>query len=150
MSNQKNSCFYFGLLVLVSTVAVNGHLNLFLNQHEVMRLLGKWWSLPSPVNFREQIFPQSNPCAPSLPVNTENRIYFWFHFVRGTIMRLVLWKYADFYFRFSSTFDKSHIVLPCPPCLHNLKKQTKRQRHVNDSGARNNREPLIVWKCLCF
>lgn len=41
MSKIKSSCFCFGLLLLVSTVAVNGHLNLFLNQHEVMRLLGK-------------------------------------------------------------------------------------------------------------
>lgn len=38
---MKNLCFCFGLLMIVSTVAVNGHLNLFLNQHEVMRLLGK-------------------------------------------------------------------------------------------------------------
>lgn len=32
--------------MLVSTVAVNGHLNLFLNQHEVMRLLGKCLDSP--------------------------------------------------------------------------------------------------------
>lgn len=42
MTKLKDICVCFGAIFVLSTVAVNGHLNLFLNQHEVMRLLGKF------------------------------------------------------------------------------------------------------------
>lgn len=41
MSKITTICICFGLFAMFSAVAVNGHMNLFLNQHEVMRLLGK-------------------------------------------------------------------------------------------------------------
>lgn len=42
MSKLKGVGFCLGAILILSTVAVNGHLNLFLNQHEVMRLLGEF------------------------------------------------------------------------------------------------------------
>lgn len=40
MSKMTNLYFYFGLIFIFSTV--DAHLNLYLNQQEVMRLLGKF------------------------------------------------------------------------------------------------------------
>lgn len=39
MSKMTNLYFYFGLIFIFSTA--DAHLNLYLNQQEVMRLLGK-------------------------------------------------------------------------------------------------------------
>lgn len=41
-NSSKKFLLCFGLFLMIATPSVYGHLNLFLNQHEVMRLLGEW------------------------------------------------------------------------------------------------------------
>lgn len=42
MTTIKMVCLYFGVLLALSASAVRAHMNLYLNQFEVMRLLGEW------------------------------------------------------------------------------------------------------------
>lgn len=43
MSNINRLLFFCGLVAIAAVPNVHGHLNLYLNQHEVMRLLGEYF-----------------------------------------------------------------------------------------------------------